>query len=103
MKTISKTGDASLNGYKLNQQGYDSVCIPRDNGYEYVVYHTDQIKILSYSGFSMETHRCSKCKRNIPDHMAVGQKLCTSCQSALYLSTMIKFQAHRSAMDILFK
>jgi len=43
VKTISKYGDASASLSSLIHEGYDSVCIPRDAGYEYVVYHHDQV------------------------------------------------------------
>ena len=46
IKTISKYGDESITFEKLKKEGYDSVCIPRDNGWEYVVYMDDQVKIL---------------------------------------------------------
>lgn len=47
VKVISKYGDSSITFKKLISEGYDSVCIPRDNGYEYVVYNHDQVSILN--------------------------------------------------------
>jgi len=44
VKTIAKTGDSGMNLTQLTEEGYDSVLIPRDNGYEYVIYHPDQVQ-----------------------------------------------------------
>eukprot|EP00483_Globobulimina_turgida_P000985 UN00987 len=45
-KTISNNGNKSLNGHKVNQQGYNSVHIPRKGGFwgaEYVAYNSNQV------------------------------------------------------------
>ena len=43
VKTVNKNGSSeSLSS--LIAEGYDSVCIPRERGTEYVVYHSDQIQ-----------------------------------------------------------
>lgn len=44
VKTLPKDGDKDLTLSVLTSEGYDSALIPRDHGYEYVVYHTDQVK-----------------------------------------------------------
>ena len=46
IKTISKHGQKDITFEKLLENGYDSVLIPRDNGWEYVVYNKDQIKTV---------------------------------------------------------
>ena len=49
VKTIGKEGDKSLTFTSLLNQGFDSVLVPRDGGYEYVVYNSDQVsKIKIY-------------------------------------------------------
>ena len=47
MKTIDVNGDTSLTGEKLALEGVDSVCIPRVNGLEVVVYFSDQVHSIS--------------------------------------------------------
>lgn len=44
-KTIDMDGDPSIRFRKLLKEGYDSVCIPRINGQEYVVYNWDQVTV----------------------------------------------------------
>jgi hypothetical protein len=44
VKTISKNGDYSITFDSLNNSGYDSVKIPRDNGTEYAIYSYEQIE-----------------------------------------------------------
>ena len=46
IKKISKYGDYNMTFNKLSNDGYDSVLIPRDNGYEYVVYNWDQVQAI---------------------------------------------------------
>lgn len=47
VKEVAKNGEpVSLT--QLTNEGYDSVLIPRDNGKEYVVYHSEQVVNISY-------------------------------------------------------
>ena len=43
VKTIAPGGDGSITFRQLQQEGYDSVKIPRANGTEFVVYNSDQV------------------------------------------------------------
>ncbi len=47
IKTISSGGDSSVTFTKLQDEGYDSVKIPRSGGTEYVVYNWDQVTDIS--------------------------------------------------------
>ena len=46
VKRISPNGDASITYHSLKREGYDSVLIPRQNGHEYVVYSSEQVKAV---------------------------------------------------------
>lgn len=63
---ISKNGDPDINFRDLLEIGYDSVCIPRTNGTEYVVYNSDQVQIISYTGNPPTTH--PKSTNATPNH-----------------------------------
>ena len=40
---VGRRGDSSITLETLASPGHHSVCIPRDNGYEYVIYDPDQV------------------------------------------------------------
>jgi hypothetical protein len=47
VKTIESRGDSSVTFRGLLAEGYDSVCVPRSAGHEYVVYNSDQVTSIS--------------------------------------------------------
>eukprot|EP01084_Bolivina_argentea_P082087 148650_1 len=83
IKTVNKNGNQNVSYSSLTQSGYDSVCIPRDNGYEYVVYNTDQITIISNGSSTNQqlgmitnsgTYRCAACNGLFNEGIRLGQK-----------------------------
>jgi len=49
IKKLTENGDSGITFTSLQAEGYDSACVPRQNGNEYVVYNCDQVIILDDS------------------------------------------------------
>eukprot|EP00035_Acanthoeca_spectabilis_P008450 m.154098 g.154098 ORF g.154098 m.154098 type:complete len:385 (+) comp14363_c0_seq6:135-1289(+) len=53
-KTIRPNGDGTLSLQTLQQQGFDSVMIPRNGGTEYVVYDPNQVVSVSFQSGALD-------------------------------------------------
>eukprot|EP01083_Nonionella_stella_P092361 258555_1 len=94
VQTINKK--KKISAHSLSQSGYDSICIRRQSGKEYVVYNTDQIQILSnnsskhkHLGMITSKHgtyyHCDCCHGVLQQGLIINNaRVCNSCLSTYF-------------------